>query len=102
MATEELKINRQKKELKGNYNDILRYSKEANDQIKAQQIKVTNAKAAEQAKKIMTGSSKTQLGMDAPPPVPGMNAPIQPYSSVRFPKDITDPNFNVNENIFNF
>lgn len=77
-------------------------SKEANDQIKAQQIKVTNAKAAEQAKKIMTGSSKTQLGMDAPPPVPGMNAPIQPYSSVRFPRDITDPNFNVNENIFNF
>ena len=77
-------------------------SKEANDQIKAQQIKIANAKATEQAKKIMTGSQKAQLGMEAPPPVPGMNAPIQPYSSVGFPRDITDPNFNVNENIFNF
>jgi len=77
-------------------------SKEANDQIKAQQIKVANAKAVEEAKKIMTGSQKAQQGWDTPPPVPGMNAPIQPYSSIPFPKDIMDPNFNVNENIFNF
>ena len=77
-------------------------SKEANDQIKAQQIKVANEKAAAEAKKIMTGSSKTQLGWDAPPSPPGMNAPIQPYSPVPLPRDITDPNFNVNENIFNF
>ena len=50
----------------------------------------------------MTGSQQAQLGMETPPTPPGMNAPIQPYSPIPFPRDIMDPNFNVNENTFNF
>ena len=75
-------------------------TKQANDEIKARQLRIANEKAQAEAQLKMTGSQQTQLKWGAPPSPPGMNAPIQPFSSVNLPKDITDPSYNVLENIF--